>query len=141
METLCKIREIYRSIAEFEARFQQAHHLCLNEGMLLCSLNNNRLTSGEIAALLNLTASNASKVIRSVESKGLVERVLGQKDKRQMYFSLTKAGKKRLSDIQCDETEIPGILKNIVTGQQAQPLPVPQSSPFDQFINSKKERP
>lgn len=140
METLCKIRDIYRSIAEFETRFEQAHQLCLNEGMLLCSLKSGRLTSGEMATQLGLTASNTSKVIRSVETKGLIERVTGRNDKRQMYFSLTKAGKKRLAEIQCDKTEIPDILKNIVTGQQALPQPVPQTSPFDQFINSKKER-
>ena len=50
METLCKIRDLYRAIAEFETRFEKAHHLCLNEGMLLCCLSRKkRLSSGEIA--------------------------------------------------------------------------------------------
>src|SRR3712207_7677516 len=70
---------------------EKKHHLCLNEGMLLCSLSKvDRLSSGEIAETLGLTNSNASKVIRSVEDKGLVERVMGVVDKRQMYFSLTR---------------------------------------------------
>ena len=38
MEVLCKIRDIYRAIAEFEAQFEQAYGLSLNEGMLLCTL-------------------------------------------------------------------------------------------------------
>ena len=63
METLCKIRDLYRAIAEFETRFEKAHHLCLNEGMLLCCLSRKkRLSSGEIAEQLGLSNSNTSKV-------------------------------------------------------------------------------
>ena len=101
METLCKIRDLYRAIAEFETRFEKVHHLCLNEGMLLCCLSKKkRLSSGEIAGLLGLTNSNTSKVIRSVEDKGYVERNLGDSDKRQMYFSLTAEGKKILKEME-----------------------------------------
>lgn len=64
METLCKIRDLYRAIAEFETRFEKAHQLCLNEGMLLCCLSRKkRLSSGEIAEQLGLSNSNTSKVI------------------------------------------------------------------------------
>ena len=114
MDTLCLIRDIYRSIGDFEANFQQTHDLCLNEGMLLCTLQKGKLSSGEIAAALGLTHSNASKVIKSVEDKGLVDRVLGDKDKRQMYFSLSEEGKKRLSSIKCDRVESPDLLKNVL---------------------------
>ena len=114
MDTLCLIRDIYRSIGDFEANFQQTHDLCLNEGMLLCTLQKGKLSSGEIAAALGLTHSNASKVIKSVEAKGLVDRVLGDKDKRQMSFSLSEEGKKRLSSIKCDRVEIPELLKNVL---------------------------
>ena len=100
METLCKIRDLYRAIAEFETRFEKAHHLCLNEGMLLCCLSRKkRLSSGEIAEQLGLSNSNTSKVIRSVEDKGYIERNLGDCDKRQMYFSLTAEGKKILKEM------------------------------------------
>ena len=68
MEDLCKIRDVYRAIAEFETQFMQQYNLSLNEGMLLCTLlNTPRLTSGEIAEALGLTCSNTSKLIRSVE--------------------------------------------------------------------------
>ena len=52
MEDLCKIRDVYRAIAEFETQFMQQYNLSLNEGMLLCTLlNTPRLTSGEIAGI------------------------------------------------------------------------------------------
>ena len=37
METLCRIRDIYRAISEFEVQFMQEFDLSLNEGMLLCA--------------------------------------------------------------------------------------------------------
>ena len=113
METLCKIRDIYRAVAAFEAVFEKQHDLCLNEGMLLCSLSKTeKLSSGELAEALGLT--NTSKVIKSVETKELVERVLGNVDKRQMYFSLTKKGRKRLEEIKCDHLEIPDLLQEML---------------------------
>lgn len=115
METLCKIRDIYRSIIDFEIRFEKCHNLSLNEGMLLCSLmKEGRLSSGEIAFLLRLTTSNTSKVIRSAEEKGLIERELGDKDKRQMYFVLTPEGRTKLEAVKCEQVEIPELLKQAI---------------------------
>lgn len=115
METLCHIRDIYRAIIEYESRFEKAHDLCLNEGMLLCSLNKEgELSSGRIAELLGLTLSNTSKVIRSVEQKGLIKRVIGKADKRQMYFRLTSKGKEKLESISSEVVEIPEQLQEMI---------------------------
>ena len=70
MEDLCKIRDVYRAIAEFETQFIQQYNLSLNEGMLLCALlDNPRLNAGEIAEALGLSHSYTSILIRSVEEK------------------------------------------------------------------------
>ena len=115
METLCKIRDIYRAIAEFEARFEQAYGLSLNEGMLLCTLlPRGELSSGEVAEALGLSASNASKVIRSVEAKELIVRQVGREDKRQMYFVLTPAGRKLITEIKGAEFDLPPVLAEVI---------------------------
>ena len=89
METLCKIRDVYRAIAEFEVQFTQMYDLSLNEGMLLCTLlNTPKLTSSEIAEALGLSASNTSKVIRSVEGKKLITRLIGRKISVRCVFLL-----------------------------------------------------
>jgi DNA-binding MarR family transcriptional regulator len=120
MKTLCRIRDIYRAISEFEVQFQHEHNLNLNEGMLLCSLHSNGvLSSGEIANVLGLTPSNASKVITSTEKKGLIKREFGNSDKRQMYFSLTDVGKKSLTAIECDKVKIPEMLESIIEKEEA----------------------
>lgn len=115
MESLCTLRDIYRLIRLFELKFQQAHDLCLNEGMLLCSLKDQKYSSSEIAEVLGLTNSNASKVIRSVENKGFIDRILGDNDKRQMYFILSEKGLAKLAEIKCEKKEIDIILGNILS--------------------------
>jgi len=108
---LCQIRDLYRSIADFENEFIRKHGLCLNEGMLLCTLSNaGKLSSGEIAEILGLTNSNASKVIRSVEKKGLIKRELGDQDKRQMNFLLTSKGLDVIKKIKTEKFEVPDLL-------------------------------
>ncbi len=114
VKTLCRIRDIYRSIADFESAFQQKYGLNLNEGMLLCTLNSNKYSSSEIAEILCLSNSNTSKVIKSVEQQGYVKRIMGKDDKRQMYFSLTEAGRKRLESIKCDSINIPELLQPVI---------------------------
>ena len=68
MDTLCLIRDIYRSIGDFEANFQQTRPLSKTKGC--CCIRCMQPSSGEIAAALGPTHSNASKVIKSVEDKG-----------------------------------------------------------------------
>ncbi|MEG1793410.1 MAG: MarR family transcriptional regulator [Rikenellaceae bacterium] len=117
MDTLCKIRDIYRGIAEFESQFQKMYDLSLNEGMLLCTISKEgKCTSGELARLMALSNSNTSKVIKSVEEKGLIERLMGECDKRQMCFSLTKDGLIKLHEIKCEVTALPPILQNVLRG-------------------------
>jgi len=118
MKTLCLLRDIYRSIREFELEFQQDHDLCLNEGMLLCSLQTGQLSSGEIADRLGLTHSNASKIIRNIEGKGFIERILGEGDKRQMYFRLTLAGQEKLGQIGCEDQKMKMIIDEIMNKKQ-----------------------
>lgn len=113
MNTLCTLRDIYRSIRDFDERFQQKYDLCLNEGMLLCSLKTDKLTSTQLAEALGLTTSNTSKVIKSVESKELIQRILGKDDKRQMYFTLSDLGKEKLMIIKQEEAQILKLMEQI----------------------------
>ena len=82
MDKLCKIRDLQRAVHQFESAFEKRYGICLNEGMTLCSLSKTgRLCPGELGELLGLTPSNTSKVLRSVEQKGLVTRELCNEDR------------------------------------------------------------
>ena len=114
MSVLCKIREIQKATLKIEAQLEMKFGICLNEGMLLCTLcKEGCLTSGTLSEKLSLTLSNTSKVLRSAESKGLIERVLGKEDKRQMYFKITPAGRELLEDIHTFRPEVPPVLECI----------------------------
>ncbi len=113
MNTLCRIRDIQRAVNEFEARFEKTYGICLNEGMLLCSLEKEEfLCSGKLGELLGLSASNTSKVIRNAEEKGYITRVLGKTDRRQMYFSLSRKGRELLAELHCGQIAIPPLLES-----------------------------
>ncbi|MDH6342482.1 DNA-binding MarR family transcriptional regulator [Parabacteroides sp. PFB2-12] len=113
-EPLCRIRDIYRAISDFEVEFADRYGVKLNEGMLLCSLKTmGQCSSGRIAELLGLSLSNASKVILSAEKKGLVERIVGKEDKRQMLFLLTEEGKKCIESIKCESNAMLELISKI----------------------------
>ena len=69
---------------------------------------------GEIAEALGLTHSNTSKLIRSVEEKKLIARIIGKVDKRQMYFSLSAEGKEQIHTIKTSNHEMPALLQQVV---------------------------
>ena len=109
---LCRIRDVYRAILDFEQYFEQHYDLNLNEAMLLCTLSGHPLqTAGEVAEALRLTNSNASKVIASAEALKLIKRQMCKDDKRRMRFSLTALGEERLARLQADDIEVPDILR------------------------------
>ena len=99
MDKLCKIRDLQRAVHQFESLSKTG-----------------RLCPGELGELLGLTPSNTSKVLRSVEQKGLVTRELCNEDRRQMYYSLTQQGRELLASVSCREVETPEILRDWLCG-------------------------
>lgn len=118
IKRLCQIRDLQRAVYLFELQFEKKYGISLNEGMVLCSLSKTAsLSSGELGELLGLSSSNTSKVICSVEKKGYVERVVGTKDKRNMYFSLTASGRDLLDNVSDENVEMPDSLRALFAGE------------------------
>ena len=116
--SICLMREVFMALSEFENELIRAHDVTLNEAMLLCCLDQeNRKTpfsASDISEKTGLTASHTSKVLRSAESKELIERFLGSDDHRKMFFKLSQKGKERLTEIKRDKVEVPGLLKKLL---------------------------
>lgn len=94
MDTLYRIRDVRAALLALERDFEHGYGVSFNEAMILCGLiGKKRMSSGEIGELIGQTRSNASKIIASVERKGLIERGIGDDDKRRMYFVLTDRGR------------------------------------------------
>lgn len=111
MKNLCRIRDIQKALEEYELVFQKTTGLSLKESMVLCSLSDAGCTSSEIAVKIDLSCSNCSKILGSVEKKGFIERFSGIDDKRNMFFQLTESGTLKLREIEENMPQIPPILE------------------------------
>lgn len=111
MKTLCKIRDIQKALEEYEIIFLKDVGLSLKESMVLCSLSDDaECSSTEIALKIDLTCSNCSKILGAVERKGYIVRNHGSDDKRNVFFSLTPAGRDKLREIEVQMPLVPAIL-------------------------------
>jgi DNA-binding MarR family transcriptional regulator len=117
MDSHCisKLREIYRSLSVLENQMMDIFGLNLNETMLLCVLSEHTdPTANEISELMSLSHSNSSKVIASLERKGLIRRRICKEDKRSMRFHLTNEGKAQLEKVNCKNIALPDCLKQVM---------------------------
>lgn len=114
MERLSRIRDLQRTIGQIEQQFIGTYGLNLNEALLLDSLSAGQRTSGELGSALGLSPSNTSKVIRTVEARGFVYRLIGSSDRRQMYFTLTEAGQRLLDEIDSGKLDLPDSIHRLI---------------------------
>ena len=92
METICAIKDIYKTLYQFEKSFADKNDITINEAMILCCLKDNQAKSAG-------ANSRVSKVITSVENKGFIHREINMSDKRQMFFSLTPEGSAKIQQM------------------------------------------
>ena len=110
IQCICVMRDLFAALSALEIQLEETYGVSLKEAMVLCSVGQDVATAGEITACTGMTSSHASKVIRSVEEKGLLERRLGEQDKRQMIFTLTDRGKACLERIKEQGVDVPECL-------------------------------
>lgn len=99
MENLCKIKEVFKKIHQFEQKLNNEINVTINEAMVLCCLKETIMSSGDISAETGISASRTSRVLLSLESKNYVTRSFSDTDKRKMMFELTKEGIKKKKEI------------------------------------------
>ena len=115
---ICVMRELMMALSDFENKLMEAQGVSLNEAMVLCALGGECVTASVIAERTGLRPSHTSKVIGALEERDYLMRELGKQDKRQMYLSLTEAGKECLGRIKAYEFEVPELLKPVFEGYQ-----------------------
>lgn len=110
MESICIIKDIYKTLYLFEKAFADVHQITINEAMLLCCLKEGEAKSaGMISEYIGLSNSRVSKVITAVENKGFIRRTINKNDKRQMFFSLTLKGKEKIKQMMAAELRFDGL--------------------------------
>ena len=104
------MRELTEALSSLESYLMECYEVTLNEAMVLCSVGKDTISASLIVERTGMRASHTSKVIRSVEDKELLKRTLGDKDKRQMYFTLTDKGWNCLENIRQYGVDVPDFL-------------------------------
>lgn len=107
------MREVFKAIGTFEQAFEQTYAITLNEAMILCALEKEQkeMTSTALSKRTELSPSHTSKTIRTLESKGLIERTLSDTDKRLMFFNLSEEGKQSMKELSLEKVDIPELLR------------------------------
>lgn len=104
MEEICKLKDIYKALYNFEKEFAEKNGITINEGMVLCCLKDGKpKTANELCEFIGLSNSRVSRVINTVETKGFIKREIGSIDKRQMIFTLTKEGENKIKQMLSQE--------------------------------------
>lgn len=107
---ICMMSSLVKAIAELEDSLRNIHGLSLNEAVVLCCIGESAVSAGTVSQSTGLKPSHVSKILRGLESAGMVERTLGSEDRRQMYFSLTEAGLERLEKLRTEQIPVPDLL-------------------------------
>ena len=107
MEPICAIKDIYKTLYQFEKDFSEAYDITINEAMLLCCLKDGECKSASVICdFIGLSNSRVSKIITAVEDKELINRTICKEDKRQMIFELSAAGKEKVKEMMSAELNI-----------------------------------
>lgn len=114
MEEICKLKDIYKSLYNFEKEFAERNGITINEGMVLCCMKDGRSrAANELCDFIGLSNSRVSRIITTVESKGYIVREMGTTDKRQMIFSLTEEGKIKIKEMMKQDINLSGLVKSL----------------------------
>lgn len=101
MEPICKLKDLYKALYNFEKSFAEKNGITINEGMLLCCLKDgSSKAANELCDFVGLSNSRVSRIINTVEEKGYIVREMGVTDKRKMIFTLTDLGKAKTEEMQ-----------------------------------------
>ncbi len=115
MESICKLKDIYKALYQFEKEFSDNNGITINEGMILCCLKDGQpRAANELCDFVGLSNSRVSRVINSVETKGYIIRQMGIRDKRQMIFSLTESGKQKVKEMLSKEMDFAPIAGQLI---------------------------
>ncbi|MBB4037565.1 DNA-binding MarR family transcriptional regulator [Dysgonomonas hofstadii] len=114
MEPICKLKDIYKALYNFEKEFAEKNGITINEGMLLCCLKDgNPKSANELCDFVGLSNSRVSRVITTVENKGYITRSMGKEDKRQMIFTLTESGRQKINEMQSQEMNFSELAQHV----------------------------
>ncbi len=93
------VNNLLRGLQSLDSDMLKDQGIGLEEAVLLCCVSERCKCQGDIASETGLTATQASRLLSKLESKGLLKREISLVDKRKMIFSLSSEGEKKLNAV------------------------------------------
>ena len=107
MYDLCDIRQLMVDLRNFEQTLKQETNLSLNEALCLCQTAKGVLEPGTLARELELSPSRLSRILESLEQRGLLQRTISASDRRNVSLYLTKEGEIVVEKLHCTNIAMP----------------------------------
>jgi MarR family transcriptional regulator, organic hydroperoxide resistance regulator len=98
-EPFTQVKESWMRLKKLNQDLQHQANISLEEAIVLCCLSQYCKSQGHVADETGLTPTQASRVLSRLEHKSLIQRSIGQPDKRKMIFDITPAGRETLVTI------------------------------------------
>lgn len=89
------IKAAWHAIARMYHQQAARHDLTMSMGFVLLNIHSEGTPATKIAPLMGLEARSLSRLLKSMEEKGLICREADALDKRKVRIVLTKAGKRK----------------------------------------------
>lgn len=94
---ICQIKKLLKNIYDVEKEVKLLSGLSLNEALVLCSVSEKQLESGNLAKELYISPSRISHILKNMEEKKYINRKHTKADRRKSIIVITSHGKEKLS--------------------------------------------
>ena len=115
-ERLCALKGFLRAISILEEEIRGKYGLTLTEALCLCSIGGGCNAAGNLAEEVGISASRLSRLLSSLEAKGLVERRRRDDDRRNWTNAPTQAGDSLIARMKTEGVNLPQELERIAEG-------------------------
>jgi DNA-binding MarR family transcriptional regulator len=89
------IKAAWHAIARMYNQQAAKHDITMSMGFVLLNIHSEGTPATKIAPLMGLEARSLSRLLKTMEEKGLIKRVADAGDKRRVMIMLTEKGRKK----------------------------------------------
>ncbi|MDD4220591.1 MAG: MarR family transcriptional regulator [Sphaerochaetaceae bacterium] len=114
MYDLCDLRRLILDLRCFEDSLKKQTDLSLNEALCLCQTGKGNLDPSGLAHELEISPSRLSRILDSLETKGLLTRSIADADRRTICIDLTTTGQQMVETLHCVDISIPHHLEEAI---------------------------
>ncbi len=114
MYDLCDLRRLILDLRRFEETLKEQTNLSLNEALCLCQTGGGNLDPSSLANELEVSPSRLSRILDSLETKGLLTRSIANTDRRTIQIDLTTTGQQMVETLHCTNISIPNHLQEAI---------------------------